>query len=1602
LLLLLLLGFLLLQIPAVQSYAGKQVKNYIASRIDTPFEIEDIEINIYDRVKLSGVYIEDEKGDTLLYASELFVNLDAVSLLNRQVTAQDIRISDGKIRLKKDESGSNFDFLLKEFVSADSTDEKENEPTGETAEDANENPWDIAFGNLNIINTDIIYEDATKGESLHLYAGNIDIDARETNLNEKLIAVDRATLADLKIDYVQGGSDEEDETDAPPFRIEDIGWDINVNTFEIKNSEIAYADQKGRELISGQMNFKKLSFNQVNVLVKDIKVQGDSLFADLAGVSAMEHSGFELKNLSTDISMTSKNMKLDDLLVQSSNSEIGNSATLKYKSFEDFRDFGNKVFFTLNADKNRLRLQDLKYFLPADVMTRVGGIVSTDEEILLDGKFKGRVANFRATDLVIRAGQNTYYEGSVKWRGLPDFQNSFIDFRVNELRTRAEDIQSLMVDFDMPQEFKNLGDVSFKGTFTGFPKDFVADGKLVTVLGTVDGDINMKAKGAIPKYSGYIGTESFELGKFLNREDEFGAITLHSRVRGQGFKLDELDAHLDGVVDHISIRGTDYSNITLDGRFEQRLFTGNVDVNDENLTLDFAGAVDFNEEEPVFTFDSQISDANLKKWNWSKDDLYVSTLANLALTGSNIDNIKGTASFQNISIRRGDREELIDEVKLYSVIDESTNERLLQLDSEYFIALVEGKFDLRGLAAAFQNYINHYFPMEFRDGQITEEQDIDFEIEILKPITFADLLVPKVNYVSEGLLDGQFNSIEKKIDLDFSLDSLVYDTYRIDEFALQANSNADKITFESHLNEVDIGDQLTLPDVKLTGDLKDYKLDFDLTVSEDDPENGVDIAGVIESNFKSANLTLDKMDVRTRGLLWKGQLEEAYFNNREDYFIKNFVLAHNDQSLRANSVEVKGSGGPVQILLNDFKLDEFASIAKKDHLLLKGTSNGEISIEQLFLNPVLTGDLNVEGFEFLGKPLGNLDIHSKKLPGVPEIEVNGTLSEYGNDVVISGKYYTVLNPDVVIQGKPSQVDLNVQVKALQLEWLEALMGTIITDTKGFASGSVKLYGDIKQPSLHGTMRLENAEARVIFLNNVLSLDKQVLTLRDKKILFENTSIADRLGNEAIAEGYLDINDYKNPAIDVSVISDHFLFLETSKGDNSTFYGTAFGDGSVSFSGPLRDLNMNIKARSHPGTKISFPLEDEEQIIENQHVFTFIENITEADEVEEAVAPDVERNLEVDLELEVTEDAELEIIFDQAAGDIIRSKGTGDISVNYHSRGDFNVYGTYTITEGDYLFTLKDFVKKEFSVKPNGTVSFFGSPYDAKLDVNAVYSLKTTLSGIFSDGTGEGNTTSQRVPVDVNLLLGGTLADTDVRFAIELPDLSSVGNSSTDVQAVIDGINNDADTNELNSQVFGLLVLNNFMPSNVLESNELIEGGVNATVSEFVSDQFSKLLNETLNEFIPDSDFSIKWRRYNGENADDVQNLASGNEFELLYNQRLFNNRVSIDIGGNVDVGKNIGEAGTSNIAVAGDFIFQYLITPEGNIRLKVYGKNTQDTFTDGNTGIGGISLFASEEFDDIEDLRRNFKKRRAQRKLRQRKRAQEKAEALSTTQNGNN
>ena len=86
---------------------------------------------------------------------------------------------------------------------------------------------------------------------------------------------------------------------------------------------------------------------------------------------------------------------------------------------------------------------------------------------------------------------------------------------------------------------------------------------------------------------------------------------------------------------------------------------------------------------------------------------------------------------------------------------------------------------------------------------------------------------------------------------------------------------------------------------------------------------------------------------------------------------------------------------------------------------------------------------------------------------------------------------------------------------------------------------------------------------------------------------------------------------------------------------------------------------------------------------------------------------------MNFDLEVTPEAQFRLIFDDQIGDVMRSRGNGNINLKINKDGDLNMFGKYFVNDGDYLFTLQNIINKRFDLEEGGTISWNGSPYDSE-------------------------------------------------------------------------------------------------------------------------------------------------------------------------------------------------------------------------------------------------------------------------------------------------
>jgi hypothetical protein len=602
----------------------------------------------------------------------------------------------------------------------------------------------------------------------------------------------------------------------------------------------------------------------------------------------------------------------------------------------------------------------------------------------------------------------------------------------------------------------------------------------------------------------------------------------------------------------------------------------------------------------------------------------------------------------------------------------------------------------------------------------------------------------------------------------------------------------------------------------------------------------------------------------------------------------------------------------------------------------KGIISGNILLSNVLKNPVVQSNVTIKGFSILGSDYG--DITSKSAWNaenkVVDITAQNNLKGARN-LDIKGIY----NPE------SRKINLNINTSRLPIDGLNPLLSFFASGITGTVSGKVNLAGELKSLVMKGSLMAENASMKINYLQTRYKINDSVWFDRSG-IKFKNLKITDEKGNSGILSGVIHHTSFRDYTADLNLNMEKspILALNTQAKDNQLFYGTAYGTGVVSIKSTPSTLSFDISAKVGKGTRFFIPLNTGLTVTEHPFV-SFINSDTlktkDIKKSEQTQVQPVASKLELNIDLEVTPEAEVQLLIDPKSGDVITGKGEGKLNISLNKKGEFKTYGDYIISQGDYLFTLKNIFNKRFEVENGGKISFNGEMSKAEIDLKASYkNLKTSLYPILQD-----ERYNQRISVEPQLNLSGNLFSPVVSFEIYLPNADE--ETKTYLQNAI------ATPDELSKQFLYLLVMNSFYSDPNFRSSSGAGASGTSAMASTTTEMLSNQLSNWVSQIIKDFNVNFVYRPSNKE--------VNSQEVQVALSTQLLNDKISIN--GNFDVR---GANSVYGEPISGDFDIEYKITDK--IRFKVFNR-----YNDPYTGrqfpyTQGLGVFFKEDFNKFSDL----------------------------------
>ena len=666
--------------------------------------------------------------------------------------------------------------------------------------------------------------------------------------------------------------------------------------------------------------------------------------------------------------------------------------------------------------------------------------------------------------------------------------------------------------------------------------------------------------------------------------------------------------------------------------------------------------------------------------------------------------------------------------------------------------------------------------------------------------------------------------------------------------------------------------------------------------------------------------------------------------------VKDFDLFTDYQRISLHGLYPRRDTDTLSAEFVNVDVSDFDFITKSDNINLDGILNGTFDLSGLGDNLSFSSDMQLKEMYLNGKEVGDVTANANWYKPSESILVNMNVYNKSfkqnnhESVVLLGFYYP--------KKKHDNIQFDMTFNDFKLETVSPFV-SVISRMDGFMSGNLRVRGSLAEPTLKGEISFKDAGCHINYLNTFYKINNNIKIGTDT-IVFNNIVLTDTIGNRAVIKGNIYHDHLKDFDLDLTMTCDDFLAINIPVEQADGFYGTAIADGNVKIKGPLDNMQMTIDVTTQKGTEIGIPLSGT-STIDNSFVVFVNRSLEPEEEVQKQEKETVKTDSDfaMDLNARITSDAAVNIFLPQNMGNI-NARGNGNLKIGYNSN-EMTLRGNYMITSGSFNFTL-EMVKRTFTLRRGGTISWTGDPMDADINIVGVYRTKSSLTSLGSSVV-DSTALTNNINVDCIIKLSDKLMNPTITFGIELP------NAKEDTRNLVYSIIDTTNQSVMAQQVFSLMMLGSF--SYTAESN-IARFGTTAGYS-VITNQLSNWLSQISNDF----DIGINYT---------PNDQLTNEELEVALSTQLFDDRLIIE--GNFGVIRgNRSDADNAN-NIVGDVDLTFRLTKR--LSLKAYNhtniKNNYyyysiENYSDFTQGVG-ISL--SQSFDNLREVftihRKNKKK----------------------------
>ena len=1352
-------------------------------------------------------------------------------------------------------------------------------------------------------------------------------------------------------------------------------YDLRINTVVIRKSAVSYDVASAAPADSGRFDPSHIAITDFRADLRLPRIANDDYHAVVRRMAFNERSGFSLQSLDGEFNIGQRSTTVKGFTVATPGSLISLADFTLY--YPDLKSVGTSLP-EMPVDlrllpESHLSLMTLAPFVPA--------LADKDLTFDMSARLEGTVSSLNVSDLDFSSDDGQLWiradatiEGLAAEEGVRSIDLRRLSCGIDGAEAPAviERFTGKPLSHDADTLLHNAGNINFLGQAFLTPEN----GRLTASLAAEPGALEIASEYRKLSAGGYQIINSVETVDF-----DGDALTCGTSPRLAAIGRASFTIASEAITTGKKITGKTRADITelqyndhsLRDVAMEAIFDGehlDITASSENPDLDFNI-----EASTTLPFTGLSARADLRRIDLSAVPgmkLPVSHLASLsadaAIERSTAEELTGRIEINGLSFTGATARDInIDHILLTA--DKDSAGRILKLTSDIADATLSGRFTPRSAITLCKETVATILPALIRNQPVAHQVDtnaadsltLSMTLKTTDPLGPPASLPVAVIYPVEirGHLDGhnmelnvnapylqQKNRLLENTSLSIGIDSDDPESPRAAIYASTAfptKKGTATINFDSHAITNSIDSRIAWKIEREADFSGEISLNTLLSLS-DPPQSGHHSRPSL-----TADISVNPGRVTINDTTWSIGKAAIHIAPRH-YSVEGLSLSRPGQSLLIDGTVSDDPADSLTIDLHNANLDYVFETLDIPTAMFGGIATGTFHASSL-LSPeprLYTDGLYVDRLSYNHSLMGNTTIRSHWLPDARAVAINAVVDQP------NGRHSTI---DGRIMPLSDSLDFHFDADRIEIGFMLPFMEAFTSSVSGYASGKARLWGSFKYIDMVGDIFAEDFRMKVDFTNTFYHVKSDTVRLTPGHIDLKDITLYDDRGHTALLNGYLDHEFFKRPKFQFRITQARdMLVYDVKENPDMRWFGRIFGNGSATVSGKPGLVDIGVNMSTAPGSTFTFVLSDAEQAYDYQFI-TFrdrdqarkdsIERLTSPPQIVKELKERIARSnddgpgsiYKMNIAVDVNPSAQVTLVMDPVGGDRIRAFGNGNLRMTYDSANeDLRMFGTYTLTRGNYNFTLQDIIIKDFTIRDGSSITFHGDPYAAQLDIQAIYSVNANLSDLDESFLQDKELNRTNVPVHALLNVAGDMRSPDISFDLEFPTLAS--DTYRKVRSIV------STEDMMNRQIIYLLALNRFYTPdymNATRGNEFV-----SVASSTISSQLSSILGQ----------LSDNWSIAPNIRSD--RGDFSDVEVDLALSSNLLNNRLLLN--GNFGYRD---KAMNSNTFI-GDFDIEYLLNRTGTLRLKAYNRyNDRNYYLRSALTTQGVGVVFKRDFDNM-------------------------------------